>query len=64
MKGYVQWNPVYIWKDFLLQAGVDPGPLDQQASAWPIELLGLLLQNIVLRLIYSFHGNLLTEVLS
>ena len=32
-----QWNPVYGWKDFCLQQGSNPGPLDQQASAKPTD---------------------------
>ena len=33
VKGCVQWNLVYDWKDFLLQRVTNPRPLDQQASA-------------------------------
>ena len=32
MKGCVQWNPVYGWKDFHLQWVLDLGPLDQYTS--------------------------------
>ena len=38
MKGCVQWNPVYDWKDSRLKRGSSPGPLDQQASASSAEL--------------------------
>ena len=29
MKGCMQWNLVYSWKDFCLKQGSNPGPLDQ-----------------------------------
>ena len=33
MKGCVQWNLVYGWKVFRLKRGLNPGLLDQSASA-------------------------------
>ena len=42
LKGCVQWNPVYGWKDFRLNWDLNPGLLDQKESALPTELLGLL----------------------
>ena len=41
MKGYVQCNAVYCWKNFRLQRGSNPGPLDQMAGGKPTELAGL-----------------------
>lgn len=38
MKGSVQWNPVYINKNFRLQRGSEPTPQYLQASAYPTEL--------------------------
>ena len=29
MKGCVQWNLIYLWKDFPLKQGSNPRPLDQ-----------------------------------
>ena len=29
MKGYVQWNLVFGWKDYRIELGSNPGPLDQ-----------------------------------
>ena len=43
MKGRVQCNPVYFWKDSRLKQGSNIGPLDQQASAYFTEIPGLLL---------------------
>ena len=31
MKGYMQWNPVYSWKDYALKWVSFPEPADQQA---------------------------------
>ena len=45
MEGCVQENPVYDWKDSRLRRASYPGPLDQQASAYPTELPGLLYSN-------------------
>ena len=33
MKGRVQWNPIYDGKDPRLRWGLNPRPLDQEASA-------------------------------
>ena len=33
MKGCVQWNPAYGWKDNRLKHVLSPEQLDQQASA-------------------------------
>ena len=41
IKGYVQLQYVYGGKDFPLQWISNLGPLDQQTSALPPELLGL-----------------------
>ena len=41
MKGFVQWNPVYDWKDLCLRRSFNVGPLVQQASPYPTELLRL-----------------------
>ena len=43
IKGFVQLNLVYNWKDSRLKWVSNPGPLDQQASALPTELIELLL---------------------
>lgn len=43
MKGYMLWNPIYIQEDLHLWE-FNLRPLDQQASAEFIELLGLLFQ--------------------
>ena len=40
MKGCVQWNTTYSWKDFRLELNLNPGLLDQQASASGTELPG------------------------
>ena len=53
VKGFVKWNPVYDGKDSGLQLGLIPELLDQQASAQPIELSGLLM---VLRQLLLFLG--------
>ena len=39
MKGCVQWNPVYDWRNPCLRRGSNPGPLDQQTKAgrWATE---------------------------
>lgn len=42
MKGFVQWNPVYGWKQSRLQLDWNLGLPDQQADAQLTELLGLL----------------------
>ena len=42
MKGCLQLNLLYGWKDFNLKLDLKLGPLDQQASASPTELLRLL----------------------
>ena len=34
MKGCVQWNPIYDWKDLRLRQGSNPGPLDQYALSY------------------------------
>ena len=39
MKGCVQWNPVYDWKDLRLWRGSKPGLLDHLASAYPLSSL-------------------------
>ena len=39
---FVQWNPIYDWKDFHLQQVLNLGPSDQQATAKATELPSLL----------------------
>ena len=39
MKGCVQWNPVYGWKDFCLKQGLNQGTIDVEATAEPPGLL-------------------------
>ena len=42
MDDCAQWDPVYDRKDSGLKRCSNPGPLDQQASAYTTELPGLL----------------------
>ena len=56
VKGFVQWSPVYGWKDFRLQRVLNPGTLDQQAITQPTMLPGLSLPQKKQRVTYKTRG--------
>ena len=55
MKGCVQWNPVYDWREFCLLWVSNLGLLYQQASAYLIEPLELLPVKVLIKVIYAIY---------